>query len=104
MRKDTMMESDQKTPIECMEEALKTFRERNTSYGDNYHRHGKVMMALFPEGVDLRTEKEWNKFGIVNMIVAKLTRYSMNWPAGHQDSVHDIGVYAFMLESLHSED
>jgi len=34
------------------------------------------------------------------MIVAKLTRYAQNWPDTHIDSVHDMGVYAFMLESL----
>ena len=35
------------SPIECMEKALETFKERNKIYGDNYHQHGKVMMALF---------------------------------------------------------
>jgi len=93
-----------KTPIECMEDALETFRERNKVYGDNYHRHGKVMTALFPNGVNLKTEKEWNRFGIVNMIVAKMTRYAENWPKSHEDSVHDLGVYAFMLQSLDTED
>ena len=93
-----------KTPIECMEDALETFRERNKVYGDNYHRHGKVMTALFPSGVNLKTEKEWNRFGIVNMIVAKMTRYAENWPKSHEDSVHDLGVYAFMLQSLDTED
>jgi hypothetical protein len=91
-------------PIECMENALETFRERNKVYGDNYHQHGKVMMALFPNGVHLATEKEWNRFGIVNMLVAKMTRYCQGWPRSHQDSIHDMGVYAFMLESLDSED
>tara|TARA_Y100000385_G_C12588993_1_gene423851 strand:+ start:103 stop:396 length:294 start_codon:yes stop_codon:yes gene_type:complete len=96
--------SSPKTPVDCMEGALKTFKERNKTYGDNYHRHGKVMMSLFPNGVNLSTEKEWNRFGIINMIVSKLTRYSENWPNHHQDSVHDLGVYAFMLESLDSEE
>ena len=93
-----------KSPIDCIEDALETFKERNKIYGDNYHRHGKVMMALFPKGVTLETEKEWNRFGIVNMIVAKLTRYSENWPGSHEDSVHDMGVYSFMLQSLDNED
>jgi hypothetical protein len=88
------------TPEQCMEQALETFRERSKVYGQNYLQHGKVMTALFPDGVTLRTEEEWNRFGIVNMIVAKLTRYAQNWPDTHIDSVHDMGVYAFMLESL----
>jgi len=32
-----------KSPIDCMEEALETFKERNKIYGDNYHRHGERM-------------------------------------------------------------
>ena len=43
--------------------------------------------------------------GIMNMVVAKLTRYSQKWPhvdKGTIDSVHDMGVYSFMLESLDS--
>ena len=27
------------SPIECMEKALETFKERNKIYGDNYHQH-----------------------------------------------------------------
>ena len=60
-------------------DALKTFKERNKAYGDNYHQHGKVMMALF------------------------LTRFTQNWPSSHLDSIHDMGVYAFILESLDRE-
>ena len=93
-----------KHPIDCMEKALETFKERNKVYGDNYHQHGKVMTALFPEGVSLSTIEDYNRFGIVNMLVAKLTRYCQGWPKSHQDSIHDMGVYAFMLESLDSEE
>jgi hypothetical protein len=96
MRKEGKMP----TPIENMEEAISTFKKRNKVYGDNYLTHGKVMQALFPNGVKLDTIKEHNRFGIINMMVAKLTRYSQGWPKAHQDSVHDLGVYAFMLESL----
>ena len=92
-------------PIECIEEALATFKQRNKQYGDNYLQHGQVMTALFPKGVQLETVEDWNRFGIVNMAVAKLTRYAQNWPKVSEstiDSVHDLGVYAFMLESLDS--
>ena len=92
-----------KHPIECMEEALLTFKERNKEYGDNYLNHGKVMMALFPNGVDLKTQKDYNRFGIINMMVAKMTRYCQGWPKPHVDSVHDLGVYSFMLESLDND-
>ena len=105
LKKHTKMgeEKMSKNPIDCMEQALKTFKERNKVYGDNYHQHGKVMMALFPEGANLSTIEDYNRFGIINMLVAKLTRYCQGWPKSHQDSIHDMGVYAFMLESLDSE-
>ena len=77
-------------PIKCMQKALDTFRERNKVYGDNYHQHGRVMMALFKEGVNLQTIEDYNRFGIVNMMVAKLTRYCQGWPKPHEDSVHDL--------------
>ena len=92
-------------PIDCLEEALETFKQRNKQYGDNYLTHGKVMTALFPNGIQLQTVEDWNRFGIVNMIVAKLTRYAQKWPDVSEstiDSVHDTGVYSFMLEALDS--
>tara|TARA_R110000744_G_scaffold8696_1_gene28561 strand:- start:3545 stop:3877 length:333 start_codon:yes stop_codon:yes gene_type:complete len=97
--------TDSKSPAECIEEALKTFKQRNESYGDNYLQHGRVMSALFPDGIKLKTVEDWNRFGIINMVVAKLTRYSQKWPEvdeGTIDSVHDMGVYSFMLESVDS--
>ena len=89
-----------RSPVDCMEEAFETFKTRNKEYGDNYLNHGRVMMALFPKGVNLKTIEDYNRFGIINMLVAKLTRYCQGWPKAHQDSIHDLGVYAFMLESL----
>jgi hypothetical protein len=94
-----------KHPIDCIEAALNTFKQRNKQYGDNYLQHGQVMTALFPNGVQLQTVEDWNRFGIFNMMVAKLTRYAQNWPNVSEstiDSVHDNGVYSFMLESLDS--
>jgi len=104
---EVSMTSEARTPVECIEEALKTFRERNQSYGDNYLQHGRVMSALFPDGINLKTVEDWNRFGVMNMVVAKLTRYSQKWPhvdKGTIDSVHDMGVYSFMLESLDSDE
>lgn len=84
-----------------MEEGAKTFRERNKVYGNNYHTHGEVMTSLFPWGADLKSVSDFNRFGIINMKVAKLTRYCHNFHAGgHSDSIHDDGVYSFMLEEL----
>ena len=92
------------SPADCLESALNTFRARSKVYGNNYLQHGKVMRALFPAGVALSTLSDYNRFGIINMIVSKLTRYSQNWDKAHLDSIHDLGVYAFMLESLDRND
>ena len=93
-----------KTPLDCMDEAFKTFKQRNKEYGDNYLNHGKVMQALFPNGVKLETVEDYNRFGILNMMVAKFTRYCQGWPKAHADSIHDLGVYSFMMESVHDLD
>jgi hypothetical protein len=84
-----------------LQNAAKTFQERNETYGDTYKRHGDVAAALFPEGVDLVTAEDQNRYAIVNMLISKLTRYAANFEeGGHQDSLHDITVYAAMLNEL----
>ena len=40
-----------KTVEQNLEQALKTFKERNKVYGKNYYKFGKVMKELFPDGV-----------------------------------------------------
>jgi hypothetical protein len=83
-----------------MQSGASTYRARNKVYGDSYHRHGQVMKALYPQGVELKTIEDFNRFGIVNMLVSKITRYANDPSLGHIDSIHDMGVYSFMLEEL----
>jgi hypothetical protein len=84
---------------QILRSAAATFEQRNKLYGDSYLVYGEVMEALFPEGVTLATIDDWNRFGILSMIVSKLTRYSANMKdGGHKDSAHDMAVYAAMLE------
>lgn len=85
---------------DCIAAALKTFKERAVVYGDSYTRHGEVMAALFPEGLQLTTKDDYNRFGILNMQVSKLIRYTQSWDDRHIDSSHDMGVYCFMQEEL----
>lgn len=87
---------------EAFERMAETFRARSLVYGDNYLRFGDVMVALFPDGLELRTEDDWNRFGVLVQCIHKLTRYAAALPArgGHADSAHDLAVYAAMLESL----
>lgn len=98
---DAAKRGELKRAPDFMEEGAETFRERNKLYGNSYHTHGNIMTALFPDGVELKTVADFNRFGIINMKAAKLVRYCNNFDAGgHADSIHDDGVYSFMLEEL----
>lgn len=90
-----------KTPSKYLEESAALYHERNAIYGDNYKSHGRVMLALFPAGVNLLTADDHNRFGILTQIVAKLTRYTVNFSGGgHDDSLADIATYSAMLREI----
>ena len=89
---------------ERLMKAAETYEERNKVYGNTYKRYGHVVAALFPKGVTIKTVDEHNRFGVLTMVIGKLTRYCTNFEkGGHTDSIHDLGVYAFMLEELDAE-
>lgn len=85
-----------------LEAMAETFRQRNKIYGSNYKQsHGLVFKALFPNGLTLKSDMDFNRFAALNAIVAKLTRYVNNFQqGGHKDSIHDLAVFASMLEEL----
>ena len=62
-----------------IEAALKTVKERKALYGHSYL---------------------VNRYGALSLIVTKLVRYCNKWDKPHQDSIHDLGVYAFILETV----
>lgn len=81
-----------------------TYAERNKLYGDSYKVFGEIMSQLFPDSLVLSTVDDWNRLGVLSMVVSKLTRYAANLEkGGHQDSAHDMAVYAAMLEELTDE-
>lgn len=87
-----------------MSESAATFKSRNAEYGDNWRMVGETMKALFPNGVTLRTADDHNRFHIFMLKIVKLSRYAINWEkGGHQDSIHDDGVYSAMLEMIDGE-
>ena len=88
-----------KNAADILAEMADTFRERNKVYGDNYKRVGAVMVAMFPNGVQLKTEEDFNRWHLFELMVVKLTRFA-NTGLVHQDSIHDAAVYAAMVESL----
>ena len=82
-----------------LHEAVDTFCERNKIYKDGWVSHGGAMAALFPNGIQLKTPEDFSRFILFEMCVSKLNRYAQNFSdGGHPDSVHDNGVYSFILE------
>ena len=86
-----------RNPAEILDDMSDTYRERNKIYGDNYKKAGKVMEVLFPQGVKLERADQFLKLHLLEMIVMKLTRFT-NSNLTHKDSIHDLAVYAAMLE------
>lgn len=90
------------TPPDILSAMAETYRERNAIYGDNWRNVGNVMMALCPEGVEMRTAEGFNTWHLFELIVVKLTRFA-NSDLTHEDSIHDVAVYAAMIESALKE-
>ena len=88
-----------KNAADILAEMADTYRERNKVYGDNYKRVGDVMMALFPNGVTIATKEQFNVWHLFELMIVKLTRFA-NSGLAHEDSIHDLAVYAAMVESL----
>lgn len=88
-----------KDAADILLDMAETYRERNKVYGDNYKRVGDVMMALFPEGMHLASAEEFNVWHLFELMIVKLTRFA-NSNLQHEDSIHDLAVYAAMVESL----
>lgn len=87
------------TAADILERAGATFRERNAVYKDNADNVGKVMAALFPDGVQIKTAADHKMYHLFELIIVKLTRFA-NSGLTHTDSIHDMAVYAAMCENL----
>lgn len=76
---------------------MATCRERRAAYGPSEVRFGEIMLAMFPEGLTLRTREDWIRYGIFHQLVSKLSRYCKDFHAPHLDSSHDFVGYGAML-------
>ena len=88
------------TVPELLRRAANTYEERHHIYGDNYKNYGALMKAFYPEGLKLDTEQDWIQLGLIHNCTTKLARYCGTKSKGHQDSAHDLCVYASMLEEV----
>lgn len=86
-----------------LEDGAATFRERNAIYGDTYLEFGRMCAAIFPEGIRVEPGDVdgFNRLGVLVQAIGKIARYGANLnKGGHQDSAHDLMVYAAMLEEV----
>lgn len=83
---------------EILETMAQTYRERNAIYGDNWQSHGAALRAIFPDGITLKDEFETTMYQWFSIMLGKMTRLA-NAKFRHQDSIHDIAVYAAMMEA-----
>lgn len=75
--------------------------EKGREYGETHDKFGPVMKALFPEGIHAVSTEDWNRIGVINMIVHKLMRYVANMKnGGHLDSANDLSVYGAILAEV----
>ena len=83
---------------DILESMAFTFRERNKTYGSNYKMVGPLIKVLFPDGVPswLVETHRWHLF---ELMLVKLSRFAIS-ELRHEDSIHDAGVYAAMIESI----
>jgi hypothetical protein len=83
---------------ELLDLCKETYAERSSEYGDSYIVIGNALNAIFPEGVELKTEEDFRRFHLFAWTVGKLVRYSQCWSiGGHRDSLHDAIVYMAIL-------
>lgn len=98
----TSANSKPRTAANALLEGAELFAERNKVYKDNHKVFGRVMAALYPDGLTLVGEDVFAEFGIFVQIISKITRHASN-ENGHHDSIRDTKVYAAMLEILLEE-
>ena len=90
---------------EILRLAAETYEQRNKLYGDNYKRWGVIFNLLFPNGVKISSTEDANRLGVFVQCLSKMTRYAEGFETGgHQDSAHDLCVYAAMLEELTADE
>ena len=87
------------TPHEYLEDCAETYHAKHQIYGDNFLVIGKAMSAIFPEGLTIKTEDDWNRLHLFLLNMVKVTRYANNYnKGGHEDSLRDSIVYNSMLQ------
>lgn len=87
---------------EILDDAINLHLEKSEEYGaDTFLRHGKVMDALFPEGITLKGPDAFNLFNAYELIVGKLNRIAATMEkTPHLDSFNDLVVYGAIATNV----
>lgn len=90
--------------VSALDKARATFKARNAAYSQGqdfgFEKHAAMLMALFPEGLTIKDTKQMARFILFVMVTVKVARYAEHMPTqGHEDSAHDLGVYALLMEA-----
>jgi hypothetical protein len=93
--------------VDKLNKAVETANERGKIYGEshkNFLDNARMMTGMFPNGVTLKSESDFARFILFTMCTVKMCRYANNFSkGGHEDSIHDQGVYSFILENYDEE-
>jgi len=85
---------------ERFEALAKINRSQGNLYGD-FKKLGRVLSSIFPEGLTINGEDDWNRLALFIFAVNKQVRYSVNFHrGGHGDSLDDVSVYSMMLRNM----
>lgn len=87
------------TAADILGEMADTYRERNKVYGDNFRIVGKVLADLHPDGATQLSASDHELYHLWSLLVVKLSRFAVGGLT-HLDSIHDLSVYAAMIEAL----
>jgi len=89
---------------DTLENMARTFRQRNAVYGNNYEMVGELMTVLHGKDAgDLQQSSEDHVvFHLWSLMIVKLSRFAISG-LSHQDSIHDLAVYAAMIETILKE-
>ena len=87
--------------LAALERSANLYKERNGNYKDCWLMTGDVLKVIFKDGAKLKTNSDFTKFQLINMIISKIIRYVTS-DMKHQDSVDDLITYAAMLASLNA--
>lgn len=84
--------------VDLLDGARDVAIQRQGQYGSVYKDNGKIYAALFPNGLTLKTEADFQRMAMFMSCVGKIGRYARNMESGgHLDSAVDLVNYAAML-------